>query len=186
MLPVGIKSLLGLGLKFCIERPRPYQDLCSSLIKFKRDLEIHQFLIDEEIIDPSETTNAKSNNSFNRRLYLPNDEWIPPPLREPYLSAFEKFETAINHKRRNLPTYRRWNLRPIQRRALKQIQANKSIIIHGSDKGLGPYCVLKSTYIKQSLKEHMLNPNNYVRLSPDEAVKELKEQKLAFEDAYVL
>ena len=46
------------------------------------------------------------------------------------------------------------------------------------------YGVLKSTYIKQSLKEHMLNPNNYVRLSPDEAVKELKEQKLAFEDAY--
>ena len=30
-LPVGLGALLGLSLKFCIKRPRPYQDLCTSM-----------------------------------------------------------------------------------------------------------------------------------------------------------
>ena len=181
VLPVGIKSLLGLGLKFCIERPRPYQDLCTALLKFKRDLDIRGFLIDNDMEDPDDPTH---DGEFNRRLYINNPDWNPDRCGDPMASAFTKFETIINRFRRRLPTWRRFNLRPIQRRCIKQIHANKSIIIHGSDKGLGPYVAPKPTYIKQSLTEHMLNPINYVRLSATAAEKELKEQKDAFLTAY--
>ena len=57
------------------------------------------------------------------------------------------------------------------------------IVIHGADKNLGTYVVPKTRYIIQSLKEHMLNPKNYVRLLPDEAEKELEEQKKKFKEA---
>ena len=57
------------------------------------------------------------------------------------------------------------------------------IVIHGADKNLGTYVVPKTKYIMQSLKEHMLNPKNYVCLLPDEAEKELEEQKKKFKEA---
>ena len=57
------------------------------------------------------------------------------------------------------------------------------IVVHGADKNLGTYVVPKTRYIIQSLNEHMLNPKNYVCLLPDEAQKELEEQKKKFKEA---
>ena len=68
-LPVGIKSLLGNGLKFCIEQPRPYQDVCTALIQFKRSLQVCDHLVREKKEDPNDTE-PKDNSDFNRRLYI--------------------------------------------------------------------------------------------------------------------
>jgi hypothetical protein len=37
----GTAALLGLGLKFCLEAPRPFQDIDSSMQRFCRDMRMH-------------------------------------------------------------------------------------------------------------------------------------------------
>mmetsp|Transcript_17783 Transcript_17783/g.19925 ORF Transcript_17783/g.19925 Transcript_17783/m.19925 type:complete len:118 (+) Transcript_17783:430-783(+) len=44
-LPVETKSLLGLGLKICIEQGKPYQDVCSALKQFKRSTDTSPALL---------------------------------------------------------------------------------------------------------------------------------------------
>ena len=153
-LPIGIKSLLGLGLKFCFERPRPYQDLCTSLIKFKHDIDICHWLNNQTTTDTNPATPKKP---FNRRLYCCT-HWSPPSCTNPEESAFIRFEKLIGDLRRRLPCYRRYNLHLIARRCLKKLKENKMIVVHGADKNLGTYVVPKTRYIIQSLNEHMLNP----------------------------
>jgi hypothetical protein len=174
-LPVGTRALLGLGMKFCIERPRPYQDLCSALGQFKRDVDLRMFLVQNDL-------NEASAN-FNRRLYKKTD-WNPEPCEDPHASAFQRFENMVNDLRNNIPTYRRYNLRPIHRRALSAFKKMNMAICYSADKGLGPYVVHRPDYIKQGFTEHLTNKYNYVRLLPEEAVQALSEQKKQFKKVY--
>lgn len=159
-LPPGTKSLLGLGLKFCIERPRPYQDLCKSMQEFRAAVNLRCYLELEGKNDPDE--------DFNPRLYV-NSEWKAPPCPNPHAKALDNFEEEINVLRRNLPSYRRFNLRPIQRRALSILVLNKLIIVFPTDKGLGPYVIDRDGYMRGALKEHLTNTANYKRLTTAEA-----------------
>ena len=77
--------------------------------------------------------------SFNPRLYQNLRDWQPDPCEEPHASAFDKFEQIVTSLRKDLPTYRRFNSRPIQRRALSALRKDEMSIIYPTDKGLGPY-----------------------------------------------
>ena len=81
-LPIGIKSLLGLGLKFCIERPRPYQDLCTSMQKFRKDVDLRSYLFKQEMNEPTP--------GFNRRVYV-ESRYIPPACEGKIASAIQRF-----------------------------------------------------------------------------------------------
>jgi hypothetical protein len=41
--PQGIQNLLGLGLKYCLETPRPWQDLRKSMYQFQHSVRLHFF-----------------------------------------------------------------------------------------------------------------------------------------------
>lgn len=174
-LPPGTRSLLGLGFKFCIERPRPYQDLCTALIQFKRSVDLRIHLIKKDLNRP--------DKNFIRRLYVKID-WEPDQCGDPHASAFDRFETLVNELRNNIPTYRRFNLRPIQRRALSALKKMKLVIAYPTDKGLGPYVAYRPNYIKQALKEHLTVDKNYKRLLPAEAEQELAKQRELLREAY--
>ena len=103
-LPIGIKSLLGLGLKFCIERPRPYQDLCTSMQKFRKDVDLRSYLMKKGINEPT--------TGFNRRVYI-KSIYISPACDGKIASAIQRFEDKINELRQNLPMFRRFNTRPL-------------------------------------------------------------------------
>ena len=58
-------------------------------------------------------------------------------------------------------------------------------ICHPTDKGLGPYVAYRQNYMSQGIKERLINnPDNYTRLSPDEATTELAEQKKLLYEAF--
>lgn len=95
-------------------------------------------------------------------------------------TAFSKFESTINSLCELLPTWRQFNLRPIQRRALSALQKLNSIIYYPSDKVFGPYVIDQETYIKQMLSEHLLKEENYTRLSPKEANIAMANHKVDF------
>ena len=88
---------------------------------------------------------------FNPRLYV-NSEWNAPPCPNPHAKALDNFEDEINVLRQNLPSYRRFNLRPIQRRALSILVLNNLIIVFPTDKGLGPYVIDRDGYMRGALK----------------------------------
>jgi len=151
---------------------------------FKRDIDIWYYLNkNKNNNDNDNDDNNNNDDQFNSRLYV-KTTWKPDPCNKECAEAFDKFENLVNEARRNLPTYRRYNLRKIQRRAIGELRKNNNIIIHGSDKQLGTFVVPRSKYIKQCLKEHMMNTRNYVQLSSDEVKKELTEQKQLFIAAY--
>ena len=169
-LPAGTKSLLGLGLKFCIERGRPYQDICTALQQFKRSTDIQDWR-QKNGVDPSK--------DFNKRLWVPSDKKMTPCDKE-VAAAFDRFELLVNKLRHDLPTYRRFNLKPLLRKAISALLILSCAICHPTDKGLGPYVAYRQNYMSQGIKEHLNNPENYTRLSSEEAKAELAEQKKIF------
>lgn len=169
ILPPGTKSLLGLNLKFCIETPRPYQDIDDSLMQFKRSIDLYCHLKRKGVED---------DDDYNPRLYKPLKDWNPDPMDRDHEYAFDRFERSITTLRTHVKnnSFRKFNLRPIQRKAYKILANNKNIICYGSDKNLGPAVIDRDTYIKLVLKEHLLKKETYKQLSPAEAETEYDQQ----------
>mmetsp|Transcript_20284 Transcript_20284/g.21729 ORF Transcript_20284/g.21729 Transcript_20284/m.21729 type:complete len:115 (+) Transcript_20284:495-839(+) len=94
-LPTGTKSLLGLGLKFCTEQGRPYQDLCTPLKQFKHSTDNHEWRVKEGV---------EPNKDSNRRLWVPLEK-VPTPSNNELAAAFDCFEVLVNKLRNDLPTY---------------------------------------------------------------------------------
>jgi hypothetical protein len=116
--PPGIASLLGLGLKFCIESPRPNQRIGNSIRRFQRTVRLHFHFSNEE------KENKEANNSptqsteddtvtYIPSLYIPST-WDPPPKLTAVEMAIGKFDKKLNGMRQALPSFRRHNLSPSQ------------------------------------------------------------------------
>ena len=48
-------------------------------------------------------------------------------------------------------------------------------ICHPTDKSFGPYVAYRPNYMRQRIKEHLSNPENYIRLPADKGTAELAE-----------
>jgi hypothetical protein len=176
--PPGTAALLGLGLKFCIEPPRPYQNLDNSMRRFRRDMRLHcAFKLDEVTIkdDPKE--------DYIPRLYIPS-KWHPPLAPDTFEFLFDSFDKQITEARRSLPVTRRYNLTPSQRHVLGELKKRPDLIVLPTDKNLGPCVIERSVYIAQVLQEHLLQTLNYEQLLPDTVTSELQKQRDAFVAIY--
>ena len=69
-LPPGTKSLLNLGLKFCIKSRKPSNIVMSSIQRFKHDVRTKHWLLYQ---------NKKDDDDFNPKLYIKSPDWNPPP-----------------------------------------------------------------------------------------------------------
>jgi hypothetical protein len=113
-----------------------------------------------------------NNYSYEKKIYIKNKLWNPPPaplLIEDKITEFEKeikSKQATLHKKlrkRNLS-----NLTPLQANALRLLRQNSNFIIKPSDKNLGPAIMDTVSYIMMALKEHLLTPT-YKQLTATEA-----------------
>jgi hypothetical protein len=84
--PPGITSLLGLGLKFCIESPRPSQSIDDSIQRFHGSIRLHFHFKDEEENNEKIVTASNAadeylqEESYIPSLYVPST-WNPPPSK---------------------------------------------------------------------------------------------------------
>ena len=111
-LPARTKSLLGLGFKFCIKRRQPYQDLCTALKQFKLLTDNQDWLV-KSGVEPNKYL-------FNWRLWVSLGE-VPNPVDKELVRAFDRFKCLVNKLRNNLPTYRRFNLKPLLCKAMSAL-----------------------------------------------------------------
>jgi hypothetical protein len=180
--PTGIASLLGLGLKFCIESPRPNQSIDQLLLRFQHSERLHFHFSQEE----EERRNEAGNTfiatadldlavTYIPSLYMPST-WSLPVCFSNVELAFGAFDKHISRLRQELPMFKRHNLLPVQRNVISELRSRKDLIIYLTDKNLGPSVADCPKYIRDVLKSHLLNDANYEYLPPDKAKEELKTQ----------
>mmetsp|Transcript_13423 Transcript_13423/g.32329 ORF Transcript_13423/g.32329 Transcript_13423/m.32329 type:complete len:711 (-) Transcript_13423:1443-3575(-) len=157
--PRFLKSLLGLGMKFC---PRPEyttssQHLSEALERFDKDFFTKISLADVEDTEWTENQLYIRNETWQPKLDMITDEII---VRT---QSFRKQLTPMFRKRK-VPS----NLTPIQRRLLLTLRHNPDFLVLNSDKNLGPVIMERDTYVRRCLSDHLLKPT-YEQLSPEAA-----------------
>jgi hypothetical protein len=114
---------------------------------------------------------------YNPKLYLPS-EWDPP---------VEMIPTALKTRMQNFFTHMKQrfrkrrvnpNLLMFQRQILNDLRNSKEVLIVMTDKKLGPAVIERDVYIKRVFADHLLKPETYRRIQPNEAAELLTTLKM--------
>jgi hypothetical protein len=184
--PPGTEFLLGLGLKYCIKSPLPFQRLEKSIRRIQRSVRLHfafKTFSEEDSESEDENEEAEARVQYIPSLYLPSD-WQPPPAPESAEHAMSKFDEKLNVLIRALPRSRRYNLSRSQQHCLGDLAQRQDLIIFPTDTNLGPSIAERRPYIKQILAEHSLNEHQYLYLPADDVKNELDAQRCRFLKIY--
>ena len=157
--PKNIRSLLGLGLKFCpVQHKTPSQS--ANFDRFRRNLLCKTFFAKDE---------TESDPEYEAKFYV-NTDWEPPDFSIPdsVLDRLNNFETKMklaykSHRRSTV------NLLPCQQYILRQLQTRHDLLVVHCDKNLGPAIIEKDKYINLCYKNHLSNSATYQRLTQTEA-----------------
>ena len=181
--PPGTATLLGLGLKFCIESPRPFQNLEASVLRLRRDLRIH-FFQQQQLEDLGPRAPDPTNPDYIPKLYI-KSEWNPHPAPFHAELALENFNrTLLNTINNTIPWNRRHNLTPTQRHVLSELTKRTDLITLPSDKNLGPCILERNKYIESVGNEHLLNKTNYELIPAEQTIQQLTTQRNQFLQCY--
>ena len=136
-----------------VERPRPYQDICTNLQWLRKSIDIRNFLVEEGLNEPTP--------GLNKRLYV-NSRFKAADSSTLFANAFQRFQDTVNGLQHSLPTYWCFNLRPLYCQALSSFYT-LGLICHPADKAAGPYVAPRGKYFYQGFTEHLSNKYNYVQ-----------------------
>jgi hypothetical protein len=159
ILPAGSNELLWLGLKFCIQRPKPKPELKNTITRLTRSILIRHYTMN--------LPESGAESEYIPSLYL-NLSWIPPISGEMVEKGILAFEHEIEKQMKNRVPNRQSNLTYFQQRALKELRAKDDIHICNSEKNLKPSASNKTQYKLHMYAEH-LNTEAYERLMEEEA-----------------
>jgi hypothetical protein len=175
--PKGTASLLGLGLQYCIETPRPFQDLASSNMRFARSVRLLDF-------HNQKTSAGEEEVEFIPKLYIPSG-WTPPRSKNGRLDHFcSEFTNNIDLLYRALPRHRRFNLSRADRHTMSELQLRDDLLVIPTDKNLGPSVVQRNDYVKEVLQDHLLDDLNYSFIPKEDSQAAIQRQLDLFLTCY--
>ena len=87
LMPGGVKSLLGMGLKFCVKSPRPTNKITTTVDRITRSIRLCWYF---KYHPPPEEPGT--GPSYIPGLYINNTDWEPPKCDDP---GIEKSITAF-------------------------------------------------------------------------------------------
>jgi hypothetical protein len=157
-LPPSLRSLLGLGLNFCV-KPSTTSTLSPEF--FKR-------FCDE----------------YHRKIFFaanPDTEWIKEPfwLKSGWEVPIPIAEPRFDHRLRSFQLHLsrlfkkqkvKSNLLPSQSSALDWLLHHPEIIVCNTDKNLGPAVLEVDAYVTLAIKDHLSDPRTYRSLSPSDII----------------
>jgi len=162
-LPLNTKTLLGLSLKYCISGNNLNQNINKTLLQMAYSIRTKCHL--NEI-------GYDGSADYDKQIYTKNKSWNPPPASLTIEDKLTEFGTALKAQQNKLiqknSARNLNNLTYAQIKTLNILKQNKNLIIKPSDKNLGPAVLDTSTYIKQTLNEHLLT-KDYRQLTELEA-----------------
>ena len=156
--PAGVGDLLGLSLPFCLQAPRPNQDIGKTMSQLRRDVRRKAFFAISE---------DEPNNNYNPKLHI-SSPWEPPRASndiERRMDALEQkleqiaCENQRKKKQSSNITRKQWAM-------IKYLRQNDDFMIVPTDKNLGPAIIERSTYIERAWSEHLSDPNTYEVIPP--------------------
>ena len=159
MVPKNLKSLLGLGLKFCPVPRVTTRDPSHNLARFERNLLCKTYFgLDED--DPRQ-------DDFEPKFYQAS-AWTPAEWMIPkeVIHRSEVFQSSIKNIYRQKPKRRRTqNLLPHQRFLLSELRNREDLLVVKCDKNLGPAVIEKSKYINLAFTNHLSDSTTYKELT---------------------
>jgi hypothetical protein len=158
--PTNIRSLLGLGLKFC---PTPRYTTSPKVIektleRMERDLYLKVYY--------AGTTSKLAD--INMRMYVrssfrPDFRAIPWAVRS-RMRTFKRQIIALFKKRRT-----KRNLLTYQKESLSSIKRNENLLVVQCDKNLGPAIITHDAYVARAFAEHLNCRKTYRPLTAAQA-----------------
>lgn len=156
--PNGTKTLLGLGLNYCIKSP------LRSKITTK-----HTFTrLREDVRRMYALRDAPDQGDYIQSLYIKSD-WKFEQASDDIEEALVKFKQTITNKQEENIKRRRYKLRhnltPGKWDLIQELRKNDKFIIVDGDKNLGPCILERDYYIYRGCQEHLGNTRNYKSLT---------------------
>ena len=159
---MGTRSLLGLGLTFCVQRPYPTNQLSKSIKHFKTDVRLQYTFLGSE--------DEELDNQYIKKLYV-KSKWEHPQATSRIEDHCDRFESCL---KKELAKYQRQspsNLSNLQFKVSNLLKIHNNIIVIPSDKNLGPAILDRDHYISRAraLSEHLNDTDTYQPISENQA-----------------
>jgi len=163
--PRGSKSVLGLGLKYCVKHPRPSHKIQKNIDRLKRDIRRSIIMTNNP---PPESDQPRE--PYIKLFHKPSD-WNPENCGDKKVeAALTAFERDIKRTRKRFMKPTVSNLRPSQYKTIKKLQNNNDIIVIEADKNLGLVLYDREEYMERAISEHLGNEDVYERIDPQRAM----------------
>ena len=165
-LPKTLGSILGLGLKFCIQSSTPEQQM--DMERFYSDVR-KRFIFAGDISDKEECP----------KPLLIKSKWVPEAQDSELEDKLDQFHSTINSlNNKHLSHIKKSsNLSNLQKSHLNNLRQNDNIVTLMCDKNLGPAVIERQEYINMVLKEHLLDSSTYTQLKEEEAQELLSKMR---------
>ena len=163
-MPRGIPEILSLGLKYCIQKPRPSNCIDTTIERFANDVRRKSYFRLNEPVDDGQVR-------YIPGLYIKSTtEW-----RESEIPGIEeclaRFESTLREERVRYLRPQPSNLRPRQWRLAWTLKNHDDFIVIEADKNLGGCFLLRRTYIERGVREHLGDQSVYRRLTKHQAMQ---------------
>ena len=171
--PPNVGELLGLGLKFCIQKRSVDKDTTShTMSRLRRDVRLKFLYAGED--DPD----FEDDYIKNKKLYI-KSTWPPPLAFKSVEQRLNNFDNSLVKERTSKFNYikNRTNLSRIQLTLLKELKQNEDILVIQTDKNCGPALIDRDYYIKRILTEHLSDGITYQQISEDSGLFYLQQVK---------
>jgi hypothetical protein len=152
--PPGFEFLLGLGLKYCIQKRKPPDCLKAALKRLTHSIRVKALM--------NSSTSMKRN--YIPSLYVKSTTPLGPATGD-VECRIEDFATTIQfllHQNATFNTRLNFNLSRLQYTCMRSLKNDRRFIVCMTDKNLGPAIIERERYIQYCLTDHLLKPSTYL------------------------
>ena len=169
LMPLGVKSLLGLGLKYCVRTPRPTNKIKNTIDRLKRNLRLMWYF---KYHPPDEVD--EDGPAYIPGLYIPNKNWDPPECDDLALEkGITKFKLDLQKTRKQYDRSTISNLTPRQWKLATTLKNDDNLICVEGDKNVGGCLLRRNIYNYRGIKEHLGDTTVYKPLTKRQATQHL-------------
>ena len=153
-IPVHLRSLLGLGLNYCMRQPSLLGSRALDCHQFQQDIFTKMIYAGSQT--PAPPLHAPSN-------WQPNPSQIPLELWVRVSHFLRTLKTTFKTKRVTT------NLLPLQTAAFRYLKASNNSTVLKTDKNLGPAVMQVLEYKALAYRDHLSHNQTYQQLTSDQA-----------------
>ena len=150
-----VKALLGLGLNFCVRKPRNDMNIEETMTRMRKDVRRMYFFADRGEDELGE---------YNPKIYIRSD-WDAPVASKEVEGKLDDFQRRLESLDKANRKYVGSNLTAAQQYLCEEIRDRKDHRAWPSDKNLGPCWAATTQYTERGVADHLGNETAYGRIS---------------------